>query len=70
MSSTVTSSYLTLLPYYHKESKSNIQEQFLDNLKSYNGTNFQNCKPFISTMPDFTKTDILTILKDTKEIPT
>ena len=69
MSCTAKSSYLTLLPYYHNESKLNIQDQFIDNLKSYNGSNLQIWKPFISTMPNFTKTDIPAVLKDTKEIP-
>ena len=31
MSCTATSGYLTLLSYYHNESKSNIQDQFIDN---------------------------------------
>ena len=53
-----TSSYLTLLSYYHIENKSNVQDQFIDNLKSYNGSNLQIWKPFISTVPNFTKTDI------------
>ena len=65
---TTTCSYLTLLPYYHNKSKSNIQDQFIDNLKSYNGSNFQIWKPFISTVHNLTKTDIPAILKDTKEI--
>ena len=34
MPCTATSSYLTLLPYYHDESKLNIQDQFIDNLIS------------------------------------
>ena len=68
MSCTATSSYLTLLPYYHNESRLNIQDQFIDNLKSYNGSNLQIWKQFISTIPNFTKTDIPAILKDTKEI--
>ena len=60
--------YLIILPYYHNESKSNIQDQFIDNLPSYNGSNLQIWKPFMSTVPNFTKTDIPTVLKDTKEI--
>ena len=63
------SSYLTLLPYYHNESKSNIQDQFIDNPKSYNGSSLQIWKSFISAVPNFTKTDIPVILKDIKEIP-
>ena len=46
MSFTATSSYLTLLAYYHTESKSNIQDKFTDNLKSYNGSNLQIWKLF------------------------
>ena len=38
MSCTATSSYLTLLPYYQNESKSNIHDQFIQNLKSYYGS--------------------------------
>ena len=68
ISCTATSSYLTLLPYYHNESKSNIQNQFIDNLKSFNGSNLQIWKPFISTIPNFTKANIPAVLKDTKEI--
>ena len=66
MSFTATSSYL-LLPYHHNESKSNVQDKFFDNLKSCNGSNVQIWKQFISTVPNFTKTDIPTVLKDTKE---
>ena len=55
MSCTARSSYLTVLPYYQNESKSNIQDKFIDNLKSYNGPNLQIWKPFVSTMPYFTK---------------
>ena len=46
-----------------------IQDQFFDNLKSYNGCNLQIWKIFISTVPNFAKTDIPAELKDTKEIP-
>ena len=70
MSCISTSIYLTLLPYYHNESKLNTQDQFLDNLKSYNGSNLQIWKSFISPMLNFTKTDIPAVLKDTKDIPT
>ena len=69
MSCTATSSYLTLLHYYHNERKLNIPNQFIDNLKSYNGSNLQIWKPFSSTVPNFTKTDIPAVLKDTNEIP-
>ena len=69
MSCTGASSYLTLIPYYRNESKLNIQDQFTDNLKSYNGSYLQIWKPFILTMPNFTKPDIPTVLKDTKENP-
>ena len=70
ISCTAISSYLTLLPFYHNESKLNIQDQFNDNLKSYNGSNLQIWEPFILTVPNFTKADIPAVLKDTKEIPT
>ena len=65
MSCTATSNYLNLLPYYHNESKSNIQVQFINNLKSDNGSHLQMWKPFISIVPNFTKTDIPVVLKDT-----
>ena len=55
MCCTATSSYLTLLPYYHNESKSNIQNQFIDHLKSYNGSYLQIWKLFISAIHNFTK---------------
>ena len=63
MSCTATRSYLTLLSYYHNKRKSNIEDHFLYNLKLYNGCNLHIWKPFISTVPNFTKQ------KDTKEIP-
>ena len=69
MSCTATSSYLILLPYCHNESKLNVQAKFIDNLISYNGSNLQIWKPFISTIPYLIKMDIPTALKDTKEIP-
>ena len=69
MSCTATSRYLTLLPYHHNESKSNIQDKFIDNLfKSYNGSSLKFWKPFILTMPHFTKNYIPAVLKDTEEI--
>ena len=55
MPCTAANSYLTLLPYYHNESKSNIQDQFPDNRKAYNGSDLQIWKPFTSTVPNFTK---------------
>ena len=58
-------SCLAFLSYYHNESKSNIQNQFND--KSYNRSNLQIGKSFISTVPNVTKTDILAVLRDTKE---
>ena len=67
---TTTSSCLTLLPYCHNESILNIQDQFIDNLKLYNESKLQIWKPFTSTVPNFTKTHIPALLKDTKEIPT
>ena len=63
-----TSSYLSLLPYYHNESKLRIQDLFIDNFKSYNGSNLQIWNPFISTVPNCTNTAILAVLKDTKKI--
>ena len=69
MPCTATSWYLTLLPSYHNESISNIQDQFTDNLKSYNGSHLQIWKPFISTVATFMKTDIPAVVKDTTDIP-
>ena len=71
MSCSATSSYLTLLPYYHNESKWVIQDQFIDDLKLHNGSYLQIWKPFLSTVLNFPppKTDIPAVLKDTKEIP-
>ena len=39
-------SYLTLLPYYHNESKYDIQ-LFIEKLENYNGYQIQIWKPFI-----------------------
>ena len=61
--------YLTLLPFYHNESKSDIQDHFIEKLKNYNGSPVQIWKPFISAIPNFTKSDIPQMLKDIKEIP-
>ena len=69
MSFPAKSGYLNLLPYYHNESKLNVQDQLIDNIKSYNGSNLQIWKPFISTVPNSTKTEIPVVLKDTKGIP-
>ena len=63
-------SYPTLLPYYHNESKPDIQDHFIEKLKNYNGSDFQIWKPFISAIPNFTKSYIPEMLKDTNEIPT
>ena len=69
MSCSASSDYLTLLPYYHNESKSDVSDQFINNLKSYNGSKFKIWEPFLENQPNFTKTDIRPELKDTKEIP-
>ena len=69
ISCTVKSSYLTLLPYHHNETKMNIQDQSINNLNSYNGSNLQIWKPFILSVPNLTKTGIATELKDIREIP-
>ena len=58
MSCASSSSYLTLLPYYHDESKSDIQDHFNEKLKDYNGSQIQIWKPFISAIPNFTKSNI------------
>ena len=82
MSCTAASSYLTLLPYYHNESKLSIQVQFIDNLKFYDQhtlkirfyytfimgltSKFGNC----SSQPCLiSQKDIPIVLKDTKDIP-
>ena len=69
MSCAASSRYLTLLPYCHNESKYYIQDHSTEKLKNYNGSQIQIWKPFISAFPNFTKSEILEILKDTKEIP-
>ena len=55
MSCPAKSSNLTLMPCCQNQSKANIQDQFVDNLKSYNGSNLQNWELVISTMPNFTE---------------
>ena len=69
MSCATSSGYLTLLPYYHNESKSDIQDHFIEKLKNYNGSQIQILKPFVSVIPNFIKSDFPEMLKDTKEIP-
>ena len=68
MSCTASRSYLALLPYYHNESKSDIQDYFIEKLKNYNGSQIQIWKQFILAIFNFTKIDIPEILKDAKEI--
>ena len=65
MSCAASISYLTLLPY-HNESKSDIQDHFIEKLKNYNGSQIQIWKPFISAILNFTKSYIPEMLKDTK----
>ena len=55
MSCTALSMYLTLLPYYHNESKSDIQDHFIENLKEYDGSKIEIWKPFTTAIPNFTK---------------
>ena len=69
MSCTALSTYLSLLPYYHNESKSDIQDHFIENLKEYDDSKIEIWKPFTTAIPNFTKSDIPEMLKDTKEIP-
>ena len=64
MSCHATSDYLTLLPYYHKESKSDVSDQFINKLQSYDGSKFKIWEPFFKNQPYFTKTDIPPELKD------
>ena len=61
-----SSSYLTPLSYYYNESKSDIQDHFIEKLKNYNGFQIQIWKPSISPIPNIT---ISKMLKDTQEIP-
>ena len=68
MSCDASSSYLTLLLYYHNESKSDIQDHFIKKLKNYNDSQIQIWKPFISAISNLTKSDIPELLKDSKEI--
>ena len=69
MSCAASSSYLTLLPYYHNESKSDNQDHFIQKLKNYNGSQIQIRKPFISAVHNFTKSGIPEMLKDKKKYP-
>ena len=69
MSCAAASSYLILLPCYHNENKSDIQDHFIEKLKNYNGSQIQIWKPFIPAIPNFTKSYIPEMLKDTKVIP-
>ena len=69
MSCTVTSDYLTLLPYCHSESKADIQDQIVHGLSLYIGYKFKILEPCLTNVQNFTKTDIRNELKDTKESP-
>ena len=64
-----SSSFLTLLSYYHNESKSDIQDHLIEKFKNYNGSQIQIWKSFISAIPNFIKCDIPEMLKDTKGKP-
>ena len=57
------------MPYYHNESKSDIQDHFIENPKEYDGSKIEIWKPFTTAIPIFTKSDIPEMLKDTKENP-
>ena len=50
--------YLILLLYNHYERKSVIKDHFIEKLKNYNGSQIQIWKPFISSIPNFTKSGI------------
>ena len=65
MSFTALSTYLTLLPYYHNESKSDIQDHFIENLKEYYASKVEIWKPFTTAIHNFTKSDISEMPKDT-----
>ena len=69
MSCTAFHSHLTLLPYYHNESKAEFQDHSLDILQAHNESEIQIWKPITSKIPNLTKTDIPEEMKDTKEIP-
>ena len=66
---TAASNYLTLLPFYQNKSRSTFKISSLIIFKSQHGSNLQIWKPFISTVLNFTKTDIPAALQDSKEIP-
>ena len=59
ISCAASSSYLTLLVYFHNESKSGIPGLFIEKLKNYSGSQIQICKLFISAIPNFTKVAFL-----------
>ena len=58
MSCTALSTNLTLLPYYHNEGKSDIQDHFIENLKEYDGSKIEIGKPLTTAITNFTKSDI------------
>ena len=60
--------YLTLLPYYHNKTQTNIQDQFVHGVSLYNGSKLKIWESFLNVLK-FTKTEIPNELKDTKENP-
>ena len=58
-----------MLHYYHNKSKFDIQDHFIEKLKNYSGSQIQIWKPFISAIPNFTKSYIPEMLKGTKGVP-
>ena len=69
MSCSTTSDYLTLLPYYHNESRVAVSSPLENHLTSSNSTRFQLWEPFLSKLPNFTKMELPPELKDVKRDP-
>ena len=63
------SAYMTLLPYYHKESRYNITQTFKLFLQSYSFGYMSLWKTFDSIVPNFNEVKIPPKLKEIKEIP-
>lgn len=67
---TATNDYLTLLPFYNKESSySIVDDSFTKLLHNYNITSRKLWKPFHNSLPKFNLTELPKELKDIKIIP-
>ena len=69
MGCSASNDYVTLMPYYHKESTYVVSDIYSELLKLNNKTEFKIWKPFTVKLPNFTSIEVPEELKVLEKIP-